>query len=351
LKSGLATAIQGETATYIKGLEDANWLLHKIAHAAAGCAAGALQKDCESGAIGAAVGEVVAGLMPDPANGIEYTDIEKQRIKQLGGLAAGVVAAYVGQDVYTASKFAETAIENNSLVKLTTTIGKALVKSLEQFNRVKNARRAAGNNTPISVKEMGKILKDSGDSELMDIAGDILTIFDSRAPMLSRTLSAIDLVVGTDLNPAKVKLGSQQIKGLKNDKAHVQRVYQTKTDVVSRINLSGRDFQNSAAKALGVKQNTKATRVTTEKDGEILVIPDAFDGKGNIIEFKNVKYLSDTAQFRGYAATNKPIHLVINTHSTYSETIKNTIKQSAGVIQRYDPESKKLTTIADWRKR
>ncbi|OAV32378.1 hemagglutinin/hemolysin-related protein [Moraxella catarrhalis] len=56
LKSGLATAIQGETATYIKGLEDANWLLHKIAHAAAGCAAGALQKDCESGAIGAAVG-------------------------------------------------------------------------------------------------------------------------------------------------------------------------------------------------------------------------------------------------------------------------------------------------------
>ena len=72
------------------------------------------------------MGEVVAGLMPDPANGIEYTDIEKQRIKQLGGLAAGVVAAYVGQDVYTASKFAETAIENNSLVKLTTTIGKAL---------------------------------------------------------------------------------------------------------------------------------------------------------------------------------------------------------------------------------
>ena len=31
---------------------------------------------CEAGAIGAGVGEIVAGLMPEPANGIEYTDAE-----------------------------------------------------------------------------------------------------------------------------------------------------------------------------------------------------------------------------------------------------------------------------------
>lgn len=41
LLSGLAGALQGELAQQIKGLEG-NYVLHKIAHAAAGCVAGAL---------------------------------------------------------------------------------------------------------------------------------------------------------------------------------------------------------------------------------------------------------------------------------------------------------------------
>ena len=39
-------------------------------------AAAATKSSCEAGAIGAGVGEIVAGLMPEPANGIEYTDAE-----------------------------------------------------------------------------------------------------------------------------------------------------------------------------------------------------------------------------------------------------------------------------------
>ena len=37
---------------------------------------------------GAGVGEIVAGLMPEPANGIEYTDAEKLKIRNIGKLVS-----------------------------------------------------------------------------------------------------------------------------------------------------------------------------------------------------------------------------------------------------------------------
>ncbi|MCL1624351.1 DUF637 domain-containing protein, partial [Moraxella sp. Tifton1] len=58
LKSGMAVAIQGEAASHIKGLEDVNWILHKIAHVAAGCAIHASQKQCEAGAMERLLGKL-----------------------------------------------------------------------------------------------------------------------------------------------------------------------------------------------------------------------------------------------------------------------------------------------------
>lgn len=112
------------------------------------------------------------------------------------------------------------------------------------------------------------------------------------------------------------------------------------------------EFQTSASGKMGVKPNTDRQMITvqTEKDGQINIIPDAFD-KGNIlIEFKNVKYLSDTKQLRGYAATNQPVNLVINPDTKYSKTIEEMIFASEGAIYTFDQKTQVLRKLKDFRK-
>lgn len=111
--SGVLTGVHGELAQQIKGLEN-NYILHKLAHAAGGCAVGALQKQCEAGAIGAVVGEVVAGMMP-PANKVFYTDKEIAKVQAIGQLASAVVSTYAGYEPQYAVNSAQTAIQNNGV--------------------------------------------------------------------------------------------------------------------------------------------------------------------------------------------------------------------------------------------
>ncbi|HGU9764616.1 TPA: DUF637 domain-containing protein [Acinetobacter baumannii] len=325
LLAGLAGALQGELASQIGTSLDKvdpnifEYTIHKIAHAAVGCAAAAATKSsCEAGAIGAGVGEIVAGLMPEPANGIEYTDAEKLKIRNIGKLVSGTVAAYTGYDVNTAANSADIAIQNNSLVRLATTTGKLLVKAAEIYGDIKKANKGI-----VDPKVFVQKLKDQGVSELVGIADDLVTVFGPASTPFDRALAAFDLVIGTDLKPGKaesLKLAQAELDKLKVDQAYTLKVLQVKKDVVTRNRLNGKEFEMSAASKIGVQRNTdrQMISVKTEKDGEINIIPDAF-GKGNtLIEFKNVKYLSDTQQFRGYAETKQPITLVINPNTTYS---------------------------------
>lgn len=112
LIAGISSSLQGEFAQNIKQLEDVNYVLHKIAHAVAGCVVGALQKSCEAGAIGAAVGEVVAGQLNDGSKIL--TIAEKEKIINQSKLIAGVVAAYAGYDVDVAAMSADMAVRNNN---------------------------------------------------------------------------------------------------------------------------------------------------------------------------------------------------------------------------------------------
>lgn len=121
LLAGIAGSLQGELANGIGDYLDEvdpnfiEYTIHKIAHAAAGCAAAlATKMDCESSAIGAGVGEMVSGLLPDPVFGNEYNEEEKLRNRNTGKLIAGIVAAYTGYDVNTAANSADIAIENNN---------------------------------------------------------------------------------------------------------------------------------------------------------------------------------------------------------------------------------------------
>lgn len=123
LLAGLAGALQGELASQIGDNLDKvdpkfwEYTIHKIAHAAMGCAAAAATKaSCEAGAIGAGVGEVVASYLNDHTKVL--TLAEQQRVLDTSKLIAAAVAAYAGYDVNTASNSAEIAVKNNNLAVL-----------------------------------------------------------------------------------------------------------------------------------------------------------------------------------------------------------------------------------------
>ncbi|EPU8966828.1 DUF637 domain-containing protein, partial [Acinetobacter baumannii] len=343
LLAGLAGALQGELASQIGTSLDKvdpnifEYTIHKIAHAAVGCAtAAATKSSCEAGAIGAGVGEIVAGLMPEPANGIEYTDAEKLKIRNIGKLVSGTVAAYTGYDVNTAANSADTAIQNNSLVRLATTTGKVLVKTLDKYNALRKTGKQ------VTKDDIVASLKEQSADELIGIADDLLTVFGRSTSPFDRAMAAIDLVVGTDLKPGKgesLKLAKSELDKLKIDRSYVQTVYQNRVDVVTRNRMNGKEFETSVASKLGVKRNTDRQMITikTERDGQINIIPDAFGNGGTLVEFKNVQYLTDTKQLRGYAATGKPVSLVVNMNTKISETVKNNILSNKGTIQRFDP--------------
>ncbi len=123
LLAGLAGTLQGELAGKIgESLDKVDpsiieYAIHKIAHAAAGCATGAIVKQCEAGAIGAAVGEIVAGMFdkPDDAASQAEKDAFNNKVLATVEIVSGTVAAYAGYDVHMAALSANMAVSNNYL--------------------------------------------------------------------------------------------------------------------------------------------------------------------------------------------------------------------------------------------
>ncbi len=206
LLAGLAGALQGELASQIgKSLDkvDPNayeYLFHKIAHAAAGCATAAVTKaSCEAGAIGAGVGEIVAGLMiPEGKNALDLTDAERASIKNTSKIVAGSVAAFAGYDVNTAANSAYIAVENNTLGKLLTTTGKGLYKVAKKITDMPAAVRA--NLKPSEIAEM---LRKEGVQGVIDIGDNITTLVSPTSTVGDRAFALIDLAIGVDLKAGK----------------------------------------------------------------------------------------------------------------------------------------------------
>jgi len=120
LLSGAMGTIQGTLAQNIKSLESQNfsieYVLHKVAHAAAGCVSAAIgQKSCEAGAIGAAVGEVMAEYLRNPKvfNSVDDAITYKNQIVEVSKGIAGAVAVVTGYDENTAMASATNALNNN----------------------------------------------------------------------------------------------------------------------------------------------------------------------------------------------------------------------------------------------
>ena len=69
---------------------------------------------CRDGAIGSAVGEMMAQIFK-PANGMFYSEQEKANVLAASKIVAGAVTAYVGGDVQTALITTDVAVKNNAL--------------------------------------------------------------------------------------------------------------------------------------------------------------------------------------------------------------------------------------------
>ena len=206
LLAGLAGALQGEFASQIGTSLDKvdpstfEYVLHKVAHAAAGCAAAAATKaSCEAGAIGAGVGEIVAGLMiPEGKTALDLTDDERTRIKDTSKIIAGTTAAFAGYDVNTAANSANVAVENNTLGKVVTTAGKAAYKVARKISDMPAAARA--NLKPSEIAEM---LKKEGVQGVIDIGDNLLTLVSPTSTVGDRAFALIDLAIGVDLKAGK----------------------------------------------------------------------------------------------------------------------------------------------------
>ncbi|MDM1275392.1 MULTISPECIES: DUF637 domain-containing protein [Acinetobacter] len=206
LLAGLAGALQGELASQIGTSLDKfdpsafEYTIHKIAHAAVGCAASAATKaSCEAGAIGAGVGEIVAELMiPDGKTALDLTDLERTKIKDTSKLLAGVTAAFAGYDVNTAANSANIAVENNSLAKLATTAGKAAYRVAKRITDMPATVRS--NLKPDDVINM---FKEEGIQGVIDIGDNITTLVSPASTPGDRAFAAIDLLIGIDLKAGK----------------------------------------------------------------------------------------------------------------------------------------------------
>ncbi|WP_413208500.1 VENN motif pre-toxin domain-containing protein, partial [Rhodospirillum sp. A1_3_36] len=91
---------------------------HKVAHAALGCATGAIAgTSCSSRAVGAAVAEMAAEAMLGNLNPADYTVAElgalKERLKGFSKMTAATAAALAGLDANEAADAADVAVENN----------------------------------------------------------------------------------------------------------------------------------------------------------------------------------------------------------------------------------------------
>jgi len=131
------------------------------------------------------------------------------------------------------------------------------------------------------------------------------------------------------------------IGSIKNTAKVAEAVRASEARVLANA-AKGNLFESSLLNTLNLDKNTQRITVTLESGKEVTVIPDALGT--TIIEAKNVKYLSNSNQFRGYFATGKPIDLYVSPGTTISGPLQNALSSNpANLIKTFDPVTKKIT--------
>lgn len=320
--SGLAGALQGELASQIGiNLDKVDpsvleYTIHKIAHAAAGCATAAIvdKSNCEAGAIGAGVGEIVAGLMiPEGKTALDLTDDERTNIKNTSKIIVGITAAYAGYDVNTAANSADIAVENNSLPKLITSGGKAAYKIAKEIKEL----QAKG--TAIKPADVVEMFKKEGIQGIIDIGNNITTLISPTASLSDKAFAALDLVIGIDLKAGKnvdVLKADRNIIGSKVSREinlpRVSSFEQARNIALEETNLNGSNsipvtcrLPCSAGNGLIVGRKSKDGKLIWRLDydpekGPHINIEDYRLGKGDKAIKKYVQFDGNEETFKSY---------------------------------------------------
>lgn len=269
LLAGLSGALQGELASQIGtgfGKVDPGtleYVLHKIAHAAAGCATAAVtDSSCGAGAIGASVGEIVAELMiPEGKTALDLTEAERKSIKDTSKIVAGSVAAFAGYDVNTAANSANVAVENN-IFKPLSAAGKAAWKTAKAIKMELDAgKKLTANDLPELLKEVVK-------GEIQNGADNIKTILDPKSTALEKSLAILDLAIGVDLKAGKsvdvLKVDQKVIRKNLNQSPKFQGASSTTLTRLDNI-LSTSSNSTSGKGVLNYTQDASRSRLSDYK--------------------------------------------------------------------------------------
>jgi len=269
LLAGLSSSLQGELASQIGTtfgqLEPGTleYVLHKIAHAAAGCAtAAAADSSCGAGAIGAGVGEIVAALMiPEGKTALDLTEAERKSITDTSKIVAGTVSAFAGYDVITAANKAEIAVENNTLKPLSTA-GKAVWKTAKAIKAELDAGKK------LTANDIPGLLKDVVKGEIQNGGDSIKTILDPSATAAEKSLAILDLVIGVDLKAGKsvdvLKVDQKVIKKNINQSPKFQGASSATLNRIDNI-LSTSTNTTSGKGVLNYTQDASRTRLSDYK--------------------------------------------------------------------------------------
>ncbi len=123
LRGALVDVVAAETfGKFVKSFEGddfADALAHKLAAGGVGClSAKAKNQNCDAGALGAIVGEMVGDYMVELGAEGNLSPEQISKITNAAKLSAGTIAMLAGVDVDIAANSAGTAVENNSLQEL-----------------------------------------------------------------------------------------------------------------------------------------------------------------------------------------------------------------------------------------
>ncbi|SMN17493.1 hypothetical protein CRYPA_10 [uncultured Candidatus Thioglobus sp.] len=155
--------------------------------------------DCSSGAVGAAIGEMIAEsyVKSQGERLVTNSDDVYNEAKLIGQLGAIFTAQAADLDINDAYDTSSNAIENNT--KVFVALGKISLKLGEKL--VKNGK--------ITKKD----LKDAGLDEYVDIVNDLNTIVTSGDPVATG-LAIADFIIGTNFNSKKTRVARKGSAGI-----------------------------------------------------------------------------------------------------------------------------------------
>lgn len=197
---------------------------------------------------------------------------------------------------------------------------------------------------PPHIKTLFGILLD-----LTPIVGDAKAFYEAKDPF-DYTLAMIGVFgpVGDSAAAAiKAAKAAHQAGNAVETAAQLKKAEQ-----LARNAVNGRVFEGSGLQAMGLDKNKDRLTAIGRNGESITIVPDATLGgiKGTFVEFKNVINITDTSQFRGYAASGQPVILVVSPRTvSISATVWDAVNASGGgqgKVVRFDPATGAQTLLA-----